>query len=159
MSYQLAQLNIARFRLPKNNPVNADFVNNIDRVNEIGESQPGFVWRFIGSGNDEMDAQVFGDSNIIINMSVWSDIDSLVAFTYRNDAHLEIMRRRKEWFDKMEFYMVLWWIESGQYPSLEEAKHRLDILRQNGATAQGFTFKNTFPAPDSDGSHSSALDN
>ena len=146
MSYQLAQLNIARFRLPKNDPINADFVNNIDRVNAIGESQSGFVWRFSGSGNDALDAQMFGDPNIVINMSVWSDMDSLIAFVYHNKAHLEIMRRRKEWFDKMEFYMVMWWVESGHYPSLEEAKNRLDLFSQNGATAECFTFKKPFPA-------------
>ncbi len=147
MSYQLAQLNIARFRLPQEDPINADFVNNLDRVNAIGESQPGFVWRFTGSGNDALDIQVFEDPNIVVNMSVWSDIESLVAFVYRNEAHLEIMRRRKEWFDKMEFYMVMWWIDSGHQPTLEEAKYRLDLFSKNGSSEEAFTFKKPFSAP------------
>ena len=50
MDYQLAQLNIARFTKPAEHPDNADFVNNLDRVNAIAESQPGFVWRLIGAG-------------------------------------------------------------------------------------------------------------
>ena len=45
MNYQLAQLNIAKFKLPMEHPDNADFVNNLDRVNAIAESQPGFIWR------------------------------------------------------------------------------------------------------------------
>lgn len=147
MSYQLAQLNIARFRLPQEDPANADFVNNLDRVNGVAESQSGFIWRFTGSGNDALDVQVFEDPNIAVNMSVWTDIDSLVDFVYRNEAHLEIMRRRKEWFDKIEFYMVMWWIEFGHQPTLEEAKYRLDLLSKQGSTAEAFTFKKPFPAP------------
>ena len=46
MNYQLAQVNIAKFRLPQDNPVNADFVNNLDAVNAIAESQPGIYLAF-----------------------------------------------------------------------------------------------------------------
>ncbi|MCK7599192.1 DUF3291 domain-containing protein [Microbulbifer sp. CAU 1566] len=147
MKYQLAQVNIAKFRLPQHNPVNADFVNNLDRVNAIAEVQPGFVWRFKGSGNDSLDVQAFGDPNIAINMSVWSDIKSLVNFVYRNNDHKEIMRRRKEWFEKIDFYMVLWWIEEDRWPTIEEAKIRLELLRQNGPTYSAFTFKQPYSAP------------
>jgi hypothetical protein len=79
MTYHLAQLNIALFKLPQDHPINADFVNNLDRINAIAA-----------------------------NMSVWSDLNALK----------NIMRRRKEWFDKMEFYIVLWWVPSGHRPNL-----------------------------------------
>lgn len=147
MNYQLAQLNIAKFRLPQEHPDNADFVNNLDRVNAIAESQEGFVWRFTGSGNDALDVQAFDDPNIAVNMSVWADIKPLVNFVYRNQAHKEIMRRRKEWFDKIDFHMVLWWIEQDRKPSLEEAKIRLELLKQNGPSYSAFTFKQPFAAP------------
>lgn len=147
MNYQLAQLNIAKFRLPQEHPDNADFVNNLDRVNAIAESQEGFVWRFTGSGNDALDVQAFDDPNIAVNMSVWTDIKPLVNFVYRNQAHKEIMRRRKEWFDKIDFHMVLWWIEQDRKPSLEEAKIRLELLKQNGPSYSAFTFKQPFAAP------------
>ena len=125
MKYQLAQANIAKFLLPQDHPANADFVNNLDRVNAIAEAQPGFIWRFTGSGNDALDVQAFDDPNIAVNMSVWSDIKPLVNFVYRNNAHKEIMRRRKEWFEKIDFYMVLWWVEQDRRPTIEEAKIRL----------------------------------
>jgi len=125
MEYQLAQLNIAKFRVSQNHPVNTDFVNNLDRVNAIAESQPGFIWRFTGEGNDALDVQAFEDPDIAVNMSVWEDIQSLVNFVYRNNDHKEIMRRRKEWFEKIEFYMVLWWIEADRRPTVEDAKIRL----------------------------------
>jgi len=48
MKYQLAHANIARFRVAQDDPANADFVNSLDRVNAVAESQPGYVWRFTG---------------------------------------------------------------------------------------------------------------
>ncbi len=147
MKYELAQVNIARFRVPADDPVNADFVDNLDRVNAIAETQPGFVWRLIGSGNDALDLQAFDDPLIITNLSVWTDVRSLVDFIYRNPAHKDIMRRRKEWFDRLDLHMVLWWVEAGRRPTLDEAKLRLELLRQLGPTYAAFTFKRPFAAP------------
>ncbi|WP_018277949.1 DUF3291 domain-containing protein [Teredinibacter turnerae] len=150
MHYQLAQVNIAKFRLPQDHPVNKDFVDNLDRVNAIAEQAPGFVWRFVGDGNNALDVQIFDDPLIAVNMSVWSDIRTLVDFVYRNDDHKLFMRRRKEWFDKIDFHMVLWWIEADRRPTLEEAKIRLELLRQQGPTYAAFTFKRPFAAPSGD---------
>lgn len=148
MPYHLAQLNIARFRLPPEDPVNADFMNALDTVNKTAEAQPGFVWRFTGEGGNAVDVRAFDDPNIVLNMSVWEDMETLAAFAYRNEAHRSIMRRRREWFEEIEFYLVLWWVEADHRPTIEEAKERLDLLRRKGPTAQAFTFKRPFPAPD-----------
>ena len=148
MSYQLAQLNIARFKLPQADPVNADFVKALDRVNHMAEQQPGFVWRFTGEGNNAMDVQAFTDPNVVINLSVWKDLDALADFVYRNDEHLQIMRRRKEWFAAMDVYLVLWWIKQGDVPSVAEAKTRLAHLQSQGPTPYAFSFREPFPAPD-----------
>lgn len=147
MTHQLAQFNIARFKLPQDHPANVDFVNNLDRVNAIAESQPGFVWRFTGEGNDALDVQAFEDPNIAVNMSVWADLESLGAFVYRNKDHLAIMRRRNEWFEKIRFHLVLWWVENGHIPSIDEAKIRLEMLLKYGPTRDAFTFRQPFPAP------------
>ena len=147
MTNHLAQLNIARFAKPVEHPDNADFVNNLDRVNAIAESQPGFVWRLVGDGNDALDIQAFDDPNIAVNMSVWRDMASLADFVYRNEEHLAIMRRRNEWFEKTKIHLVLWWIPAGHTPSLEEAKDRLNTLIADGPGERAFTFRNPFPAP------------
>lgn len=147
MQYQLAQVNIAQFRQPQDHPVNADFVNNLDRVNAIAEQQPGFVWRFTGHDNNALDIQAFDNPNIAINMSVWDDIPSLVDFVYRNEDHKRIMRRRKEWFDKIDFHMALWWVQAGHRPTIAEAKLRLDLLQLTGPSYSAFTFKTPFAAP------------
>ena len=82
-----------------------------------------------------------------INMSVWKDLDSLIDFVYRNEAHKSIMRRRREWFEKLEVYMVLWWIEENTLPSCEDALKKLAILQDKGATQAAFTFAKPFPMP------------
>ena len=147
MQYHLAQINIAKFRLPMADPANAEFVGNLDRVNAIAEAQPGFVWRLKGEGNNALDIQAFDDPNMAINMSVWTDLDALAAFVYRNMDHREIMRRRREWFERIEIYMALWWIPAGHIPSAAEGKARLDLLARLGPTPEAFVFRQPFPPP------------
>ena len=147
MNYHLAQLNIARFNLPQEHPRNADFVNNLDRVNALAEHQDGFIWRFTGDGNHALDVQVFDDPYIVSNLSLWKSVDTLSAFAYRNKEHRKIMRRRAEWFDTIEFHLVLWWVEAGHTPTMQEAKARLVLLQEIGSTENAFTFKSPFLAP------------
>ena len=63
-------------------------------------------------------------------------------------AHVEIMKRRKEWFDRMQdAYAVLWWVPAGHRPDEAEAMQRLQTLRAMGPTDKAFTFKQPFPEP------------
>jgi len=133
--------------LLENFPDNADFIDNLDRVNAIAEEQDGFVWRLVGDGNNALDIDMFDDVNMITNMSVWESIESLSAFVYRNKDHRAIMRRRAEWFEKIDFHLVLWWVKKGHIPTLEEAKQKLELLAAKGATEHAFTFKTPFPSP------------
>ena len=146
MQYQLAEINIATFRVPMSDPVNAEFIANLDRVNALAESAPGFVWRFVGEGNNALDVQAFDNPNTAINMSVWQDLDSLANFVYRNEGHREIMRRRREWFDRMEFHLALWWVPAGHLPTIAEGKARLQTLARVGSSAEAFLFNKPFPA-------------
>lgn len=145
--YQLAQLNIAELKAPLDSPQLKDFVDNLDRINALAESAPGFVWRLKGDGNDATSLRPF-DENIIVNMSVWRDVDALRDFAYKS-AHVEILRRKREWFTRMaKAYMALWWVAEGHEPTVAEAVARLEHLRKHGATAEAFTFGEAFAAPD-----------
>jgi hypothetical protein len=44
--------------------------------------------------------------------------------------------------------MTLWWVPVGYTPTPEEGWTRLKLLEQMGPTADAFTFRNPFPAPD-----------
>jgi hypothetical protein len=147
MLYYIAQLNIARFRLPQKHPDNVDFVNNLDRINQLAEQQEGFIWRFTGEGNDALDIKAFDDPNIASNMSLWTNLESLRVFVYRSKEHREIMRRRHLWFDTIDFSLVLWWLRADCIPNLDDAKMRLQLLESNGPSQKAFTFQSPFPAP------------
>jgi hypothetical protein len=145
--YWLAQLNIARMKEPLESPSMADFVANLDRINALAEESPGFVWRLKDESGSAVALRPFGD-NVIVNMSLWHDVGSLSAYAFKS-GHVEIMRRRREWFESMaEAHAVLWWVAKGHYPTVKVAKERLEHLRDFGATPGAFTFKEAFPAPD-----------
>jgi hypothetical protein len=146
--FHLAQINVGRFRAPTDDPMIADFMGALDRINAIADAAPGFVWRLKGEGNNATD--IHPDANdplFAINMSVWDDVAALGAFVYRS-GHLPIMRRRAEWFEKMELFMCLWWVPRGHLPTVEEGLGRLDVLRRRGPSAAAFSFREPFPAPD-----------
>lgn len=145
--YELAQVNIGRLRAPIDHPMIKDFADNLDPINALAEASPGFVWRLTGEGNNATDLQPFEDAMIAINMSTWTDIPSLGAYVYRS-GHVEFMRRRREWFEHMDLYMVLWWVPVGHRPTIDEAKAKLALLEANGPSPDAFTFKIPFPAPD-----------
>ena len=143
-AFQLAQLNIAIMKHPLDSPSMSDFVGNLDRFNALAESSPGFVWRLQDEAGNSTSQRPLGDSTIV-NMSVWKDVESLNNYTYRS-AHIEIMRRRKEWFEHMkEAHLVLWWVRAGHRPDIHEAMGRLERLRAEGPTQEAFTFRHAFP--------------
>jgi len=142
--YELAQMNVARLRAPLDSPQLADFVDALDRVNAIADRSPGFVWRLQDEAGNATALRPMGE-DFIVNMSVWQDSQSLQAFVYRGD-HVTVMRRRREWFEKMDLYLVLWWVPRGHRPAAEEGIERLNLLRNQGPSANAFTFGNLFPA-------------
>ncbi|GAB3252014.1 DUF3291 domain-containing protein [Chitinimonas naiadis] len=145
--YQLAQLNIAQLKAPMDSPFMADFVANLDRINTLAEQSPGFVWRLKDESGDATALRPF-EEDIIVNMSVWTDVAALSNYAFKS-AHVEIMRRRREWFDRMaEAYAVLWWIPAGHIPTATEAKERLEHLKRHGASPYAFSFKDAYPTPD-----------
>ncbi|MDO3722839.1 DUF3291 domain-containing protein [Marinobacter sp. chi1] len=144
--YQLAQLNIATLMAPIDSPQLSDFVANLDRINALAEDSPGFVWRLQTDAGDATGIDYFG-SDKIVNLSLWDSVEALHNYVYRS-AHVEIMRRKKEWFHRMgEAHMVLWWVPAGHVPSVEEAAQKLNTLREQGPTEEAFTFKTVFSPP------------
>jgi len=148
--FHLAQINIARLRAPVDDPMIAEFVANLDRINALADASSGFVWRLTGQGDNATDIQPDpNDPLIALNMSVWESPQALGAFVYRSD-HLGVMRRRAQWFEKLELYMALWWTPIGRRPLVEEGWSRLETLRRLGPTAEAFTFQHPFAAPDAE---------
>jgi hypothetical protein len=148
MTYELAQLNIGIIKGPMDSPVMADFAANLERINALADQTSGFIWRLQTDEGDATAIRPFDDENMLVNMSMWRDVESLRRFVYRSD-HVDIMRRRGQWFERMsEAFLVLWWVPTGHRPSVAEAVAKLEILRRDGPTAEAFTFRQSYPAPD-----------
>lgn len=153
--YELAQLNIASMRYPLDSPEMADFVNNLGRINALAEASPGFVWRMQTENGDATALRPLGE-HVLVNVSVWRDAQALNAYVYKSE-HVEIMRRRREWFERMnEAFMALWWIPRGHRPTITEAVARLERLRRDGPTPHAFTFQKVFSPAGAEGPQASA---
>ena len=150
MEYALAQLNLAVMKYPLESGEMAEFTANLDRINQLAESSSGFIWRLQDESGDATALRPFGD-DMLVNLSLWQDVDSLHAFVF-DSAHKSFMKRRSEWFDKMsDAYVVLWWLPSGELPTLEDAGRRIACLRSDGPGPEAFTFRERFPPPGNDG--------
>ena len=138
---QLAQLNIARTKAAMDEPLMKEFVDNLAPINAMAESSQGFVWRLQDESGDATSIQAFDDPSLIVNMSVWTSVESLKAFIFKTH-HIDFLKRKSEWFDSLEeANYVLWWVPQGHRPSVEEAKERLMHLREQGESSYAFSFK------------------
>ncbi|WP_299148661.1 DUF3291 domain-containing protein [uncultured Dokdonia sp.] len=149
MVYHLAQLNVARMKgVSIEDPEMKDFRDNTDRVNELAESSPGFIWRDIIVTEAAPAPNALNDEQVLINFSVWVDVASLREFTYKT-FHSAIMKRQKEWFQKYgTAHYVLWWIKAGTTPTAQEGLEKLELLQKHGASKEAFTFKEVYEKPE-----------
>jgi heme-degrading monooxygenase HmoA len=145
--HHLAQINIATTRYPLDSAEMKEFVDALEHINALAEQSAGFIWRLTGDADNATEYRPYDDDRIIVNMSVWTDLESLKNYVY-NSPHTDYLRRRKEWFTIMrEAYTALWWVEASHTPTMEEAKAKLESLRVHGSTPMAFAFREPFPAP------------
>jgi Domain of unknown function (DUF3291) len=112
-SYHLAQVNIARLAASLDDPIMAGFVANLEPINALADSSPGFVWRFQTEAGDATAARPYGDDRITINFSLWEDLTPLRDFVFKS-GHVSVLQRRREWFNRRtDAYVALWWVLAG----------------------------------------------
>lgn len=139
--HHVAQLNVARLLAPLDHPDTEEFVAALDDINGLGELSPGFVWRLTdddGSSSSYVEIPGNTDPMLIVNFTVWKDVESLREFVYKT-AHVAYLRRRREWFQPAEVASaVCWWIPADTIPTLEEAVQRLNLLRTEGPSSEAW---------------------
>ena len=146
-NFHIAQINIAKAKAEMDTEIMLGFVERLDEINQLADQYPGFIWRLQTEDGDSTGIRAFSDSNLIINMSVWKDFDSLKNYVYKS-AHVELIRDRQAWFKKMlESQIALWWVPVGHIPNFEEGKMKLRLLEENGPNESVFTFAKSFQQP------------
>jgi hypothetical protein len=146
--YHIAQVNIGRIRAELDDPIMAGFVNRLEEINALADASPGFVWRLQTDEGNATYFRPFQDDRMLLNMSVWEDVESLRHYVYQT-AHRELLRQRSAWFEKFAgAYTTLWWVPLGHIPGIDEARRRLDHLDAHGPTEFAFTFNQVFPPDD-----------
>ena len=149
--FHLAQVNIGRFRAPIDDPIMEGFKSQLDPINALADSSPGFVWRLQTEDGNATAIRPYEDDRLAINLSVWESLEALQQFVYRT-AHAGTLRDRSQWFEPIDGpILALWWVSAGHIPTVAEAVERLRILKERGPSADAFTFRRPFASPDGDG--------
>lgn len=143
---QLAQINVATLRAPIDDPVTAEFANNLDPINAVADGSDGFVWRLQTEGGNATAIQAFADPLTLVNMSVWHSVDALRAYVY-SSAHRDFVARRREWFVEGTSRYALWRVAPGTIPEVNEGKARLDFFDLHGPSPYTFRFGAATPEP------------
>ena len=145
--FHLAQANITIGRYSFDHWRMRGFANRVDPINDLAQRAPGFVWRptsermmndLLRLGRDPM-SEAF-------NLSVWESVEALWEFTF-GGLHLEAVKLSDKWFDPATALDVMWWVPAGHQPTTEEGLAKLDLVKREGPTQSGFTFRKRFPAP------------
>ncbi len=102
-------------------------------------------------GTRSWGAQVFpryiegsGFTSAPSSLSLWADIESLMAFSY-NGVHAEALKNARSWNVKPSWPpLVLWWVSATHRPDWAEGAQRLEHLDDHGPSPHAFTFKQPF---------------
>lgn len=152
----LAVYNFGMFRSRAENPANQGF-RDLEQPNfAAADHAPGFIARS-GYGEEEgppsWGEQVYprfyvdrGDGWSPSTLSLWKDLESLMAFTYFG-MHAEALRRAGEWFVEQRWPLyVLWWVPPAHLPGWKEAVDRFEHLHDHGPKPTAFNFDDAFDA-------------
>ena len=128
----------------------AEFVAALQPINAIAEATPGFIWRLEdedGASASYVDIPGNDDPLLIINYSIWEDVESLEHFMFKS-GHMAYLRRRSEWFEKTESpTSVAWWVPAGSIPDVGEAYRKVMQLQEEGPSESAFTVSRPWPRP------------
>lgn len=145
--FHLAQINIALMKAPLHAPIMTEFAEALNEVNAIADQSPGFIWRLQTASGNETDIRAYPDPKMLVNVSVWQDVESLKIYVYKS-LHGKFFVRRRQWFEQYQGeHFAMWWIPTGHRPTVEEGKTKLEHLALHGDSPEAFTFAQSFPSP------------
>ena len=75
-AFHHAQLNIARPKAPVDSAFMDSFNALLDPVNAVAGTWPCFVWRLQTEEGNATSLKIYGEENLLVNMSVWRSADA-----------------------------------------------------------------------------------
>lgn len=145
--FHLAQANISTGRWAFDHWRMRGFVSRVEAINDLARQAPGFVWQPTSERMTEDLTRLGLDPwREAYNLSVWESVEALWAFTF-GGVHLEAVKRSVQWFESGSSFDVMWWIPAGHRPTTEEGLAKLALVKENGPTPEGFTFRRRYPCP------------
>ena len=143
-AFHIAQLNIGRARGAVDGPIMAEFMALLDPVNAVADASPGFVWRLQTEDGNATALRPYEDDRMIVNMSVWESIEDARGLRLPQRA-----RRRHAPPARVvradEALHGAWWVPAGAIPTVDEAKERLEHLRDQRADALRLHLQGALP--------------
>lgn len=141
--WQLAQINIGCLKYDRDDDRVAGWRDNVERINALAETAPGFVWRLSGAEGQDTGQRMFANPRVVTNMSVWRSLRAFKSFVYKSE-HVNFVRGRSKWFSPLKAHLALWWIEPDMYPNLDDGREKLELLSRIGPSAAAFTLRSVF---------------
>lgn len=140
----LAQTNVGRLRHPLEAPESAGFRDGSILVLSVADGTRGYLGRRHRVGDEIEGIPSSPGSPLVVNVSLWTDYESLHDFTYRG-FHGRYLTDRHQWFEPIEGRTTaLWWHPKPRVPDVDAAIARLLHLRRYGPTPQAFTVRRRF---------------
>ena len=138
----LAEFNFGTLKYPWDDPRIADFQDNLDRVNGLGQRSAGFIWML---DEDDMEAEqedgagpLADRPNTASTLSVWEDAASLWHFVEKT-LHSKFKARSHEWFEPDDSgHLVVWRVADGHRPTVAEGMAQWHKLQADGPDADRF---------------------
>ncbi|MEW7289249.1 DUF3291 domain-containing protein [Aquimarina sp. 2304DJ70-9] len=142
----IAEINLAKMKAPLDSPILKEFVDFLEPINKLADESLGFVWRLKDDEGNSFasTASQLEDDMILVNMSVWKDLEALKSYTY-DTAHSYFVRAGRKWFKRMKSpHVALWWVDHDQIPTVEEALSKIKLIEKHGPTSEAFNFKQVY---------------
>lgn len=150
----LALYTFGIFARPAEDPANDGFRDLNDPVFATVDRAPGLIARSgyaSDPGPQPWGPEVYprayherGDGWSPATLSLWTDAESVWAFTY-SGLHAAAMRRGRDWFHKPAWPpYALWWHDGADPPIWAEAVRRHAHLQDHGATPTAFDLRRPF---------------
>ncbi|MFZ1992353.1 MAG: DUF3291 domain-containing protein [Alphaproteobacteria bacterium] len=155
----MARLALTTIGVLHERPDHARIKGFVDRVPDVfaaAEGSEGFIGRSVmdpETGEHDWGGYVCPSflsaeprDQIAQTLSLWRDMESVMAFVY-TARHGEALRRRRDWFREGDYpVLAAWWVADDHEPTWAEAGERLEKLHTGGPSAEAFTFKSAFDA-------------